>query len=81
MSRLCGASFGLLLFSAMVVCGLLADNPVPQIVLRALLGLLGGFILGSLAGWIGVCVVRDNVPTFEGDENMPVEEAGEVEAS
>ncbi len=65
----------------MIVCGLLAGNPVPHIVTRALLGLLGGFILGSLAGWIGVCVVRDNVPTFEGDENAPVEVAGKVEAS
>lgn len=65
----------------MIVCGLLAGNPVPQIVLRALLGLLGGFILGSLAGWIGVCVVRDNVPTFDNDETMPVKEAGDVEVS
>ena len=44
----------------MIVCGMWAGNPVPGIVSRALIGLLGGFVLGSLAGWIGAHIVREN---------------------
>jgi hypothetical protein len=51
----------------MIVCGMLAGNPVPSIVARALVGLAGGFVLGSLAGWIGAHVVRENVVPPAGD--------------
>ncbi len=44
----------------MTICGMLAGNPVSSIITRALLGLFGGFLLGSLAGWFGLHIVREN---------------------
>jgi hypothetical protein len=58
-ARLSGACCGLILFSGMLVCGLLAGNQPESIVLRALVGLIGGVLLGSLAGWIGLHIVND----------------------
>ena len=65
MARVCGACCGLLLFSAMIVAGMLAGNAVPAIVVRALVGLFFGLILGSLAGWIVALVAQENVKTQE----------------
>ncbi len=75
MAQLCGASCGLLLFSAMVVCGMMAGNPVETIVVRAIGGLLGGLMLGTVAGWIGTVVVQDVAEASEGDvEGVVAEE-------
>lgn len=60
MAQVCGACCGLLVFSAIILCGMLAGNSVAHIMLRALLGLFGGYLLGSLSGWIGTFVVRDD---------------------
>ena len=71
MVRLCGACLGLLVFSAMIVRGLLVGNPPEVILERALIGLVGGTLLGCVAGWLGSIVVADNLPsppeTPEGD--------------
>lgn len=61
MAQLCGVCCGLLAFSAMLLCGLLAGNPVQVIVLRAVGGLFGGLVLGTLAGWVGTLIVQDNI--------------------
>ena len=63
MVRLCGACLGLLVFSAMIVRGLLVGNPPEVILERALIGLLGGTLLGCVAGWLGSIVVADNLPS------------------
>ncbi len=60
MARVCGACCGLLVFSAIILCGLLAGNSAEHIMLRAVFGLLAGYLLGSLSGWIGTCIVRDD---------------------
>ncbi len=78
MAQLCGASCGLLIFSAMIVCGMMAGNPVETITLRAIGGLFGGLVLGMVAGWIGTIVVRDIAQTSGGDEEVAVAE--EIEA-
>ncbi len=65
MAQVCGACCGLLLFSAMIVCGMLADNSVQRIVLRAVAGLLGGYVLGTVSGWIGMIVIRENLPAMD----------------
>jgi MFS family permease len=75
MARLYGACLGLLLFSAMILCGMVAGNSVQNIVLRALAGLAGGFIVGSLAGWIGLSVAKDNAAAPGGDGNKTPEKA------
>lgn len=78
MAQLCGASCGLLVFSAMIACGMMAGNPVETITLRAIGGLFGGLVLGMVAGWIGTIVVRDIAETSEGDAEVVVAE--EIEA-
>ncbi|MFQ5410716.1 MAG: hypothetical protein ACE5EC_00395 [Phycisphaerae bacterium] len=75
MAALCGAASGLMAFSAMLFCGLWAGNRIETIVLRAVGGLLGGYVLGSLVGWIGTIVVRDNVNVAVDEEDAPNEEA------
>ena len=80
MARLCGASCGLLLFSAMIFCGILAGNPAEVIVLRAVGGLFGGLFLGMLAGCIGVLIVRDNVKSSLEDEAEEAEAFTETTA-
>lgn len=61
----------------MILCGMFAGNPVTSIMTRALLGLLGGFVLGSLAGWIGLYIVRENArPAFGDDADAMSPEAG-----
>lgn len=67
MARLYGVCLGLLLFSAIILSGMLAGNSAERVVSRAVLGLLGGFVLGTTAGWIGVWIVRDNIPAYGGD--------------
>ncbi len=61
MTQLSGVTCGLLVFSAMIICGLMANNPVEVIILRAVGGLFGGLLLGTLAGWLGTLVVQENV--------------------
>jgi len=51
----------------MIVAGMLAGNPVPKIIARALVGLVFGFILGSLSGWIAATVARENAKTGENE--------------
>ncbi len=67
MARLYGVCLGLLLFSAIIICGMLAGNSAERIVLRAVLGLVGGFVVGATAGWIGLSIVKDNVPVYDGE--------------
>ena len=43
----------MLVFSAMIVRGLLVGNPPEVILERALIGLLCGTLLGCVAGWLG----------------------------
>lgn len=59
MARLCGVCCGLLVFSATVLSGLFAGNPVEKIILRSVVGLSGGYVLGCIAGWIALVVVND----------------------
>lgn len=73
MTQLSGVTCGLLVFSAMIVCGLMAGNPVEVIILRAVGGLFGGLVLGSLAGWLGMLIVQENV-----DVAADVPEAEEI---
>ncbi len=74
MARICGVCCGLLLFSAMIVCGMLAGNPPPQTILRALLGLFVGYLLGSFSGWLGMFVVQENMPAPDGGDDQATDQ-------
>ncbi len=80
MTQLSGVTCGLLVFSAMIVCGLTAGNPVEVIILRAVGGLFGGLMLGTLAGWLGTLVVRENVEVADGspDADEARDQTGDV---
>ena len=65
MARLCGASCGMLVFSATIFIGLFDGASVERIILRALVGLFGGCILGCFAGTLALHVVQDNLPKPE----------------
>ncbi len=75
---MCGACFGLLLFSAMIVCGMLAGNSVEGIVLRAVFGLFGGFVMGLVVGWVGLLVVAERPAEETESPSDAIEEATEV---
>ncbi|MBP7744992.1 MAG: hypothetical protein KA383_02595 [Phycisphaerae bacterium] len=61
MIRHTGAQIGLLAFAVAVVAGLYAGNPATVILMRALLALLGGVVIGQLAGWAAKLVLRDHL--------------------
>ena len=66
LARLCGSCCGLLIFSAMILRGLLAGNAAEMILQRALIGLFGGLLLGTILGRVGLAVVSDNLPDTDG---------------
>ncbi len=74
MARICGVCCGLLLFSAMIVCGMMAGNPPPKTILRALVGLFVGYLLGLLSGWLGMFVVQENIPAPDGGPDSPTDQ-------
>lgn len=65
MVRLCGACCGLLVFSATILAGLLANNPIEKIMLRSVAGLAGGFLLGCVAAWIALVVFHEQAEAAE----------------
>ncbi len=52
----------------MVVGGLAAGNPVERIMMRALIGLPLGFLLGVVVGSIGMFIVQDQLDRSMGDD-------------
>lgn len=82
MARVCGACCGLLVFSAIILCGMLAGNSVEHIILRAVFGLVAGYLLGALSGWIGTCIVRDDAAkAIAGTAVEPTAAAEQTEAA
>ena len=71
MTQLCGACCGLLVFSAMILRGMLVGNPPQVVILRALIGLAAALVLGQLVGWIGSILVRDNLPQPPDSDSDP----------
>ncbi len=58
----------------------MAGNPVQSIILRSLCGLLGGFALGTVSGWIGTLIVKENTDTEPGDNAKSPEEGDKPKA-
>ncbi|HUN80354.1 MAG TPA: hypothetical protein VMV81_02480 [Phycisphaerae bacterium] len=62
MTKATGACCGLLVFSAMILRGLLVGNEPQVVITRALIGMAAAIVLGQFVGWIGSVIVRDNLP-------------------
>jgi len=60
LNRLTSAVVGLLAFAGCILVGLIADNPVSTIVLRALAGLFGGMVVGYIAGALAQVVINEH---------------------
>ncbi len=61
MVRLCGACCGLTLFCAMLTYGLLAGADVQPLLLRSVAVMAAGVVLGSVAGWLGLAIMKENI--------------------
>jgi NhaP-type Na+/H+ or K+/H+ antiporter len=61
MVRSIGAQLGLLAFSLAILAGLYAGNSPTTILLRALLVLLMGAVLGQTVGWGAKLILRDHL--------------------
>ena len=59
-TRLCAAIIGLLAFAGMILAGLAAENAFETIILRALVGMAGGMVVGFGAGYIAERVVYEH---------------------
>ena len=59
-TRLTSAVVGLLAFAGMVLAGLAAGNSVSTILQRALVGLVGGMVVGWVAGYVTENVVHEH---------------------
>ncbi|MBX3394073.1 MAG: hypothetical protein KF841_01770 [Phycisphaerae bacterium] len=68
MASLFGVTCGLLAFAGMILRGLFSGNAVEVILLRAMGGLFGFLIIGTIAGWIAGCVLQDR-PLAESEED------------
>ncbi len=62
------AACGLLVFAGMILRGLVVNNPVDVILLRALAGLFAALVLGRMAGWIAERVLNDELSVKSADD-------------
>jgi len=56
-----GAQIGLLAFAVAVAAGLYAGNSATVVLVRALLALAAGAVVGQFAGWATKAVLRDHL--------------------
>jgi MFS family permease len=61
MVRSIGVQIGLLAFAVATIAGVYAGNPPTVILLRALLAMLLGAVVGQAAGWAAKVVLRDHL--------------------
>ena len=80
-ARLCGAIVGLLVFAGMILAGLAVGNPFVTIVQRALVGLAGGVLVGSIGGYIAENIILQHVSDIiDAEAAVEAQELIEVEA-
>ncbi len=77
MASIFGVTCGLLAFSAMILRGLMTGNAVDVILLRALGGLFGFLIAGTIAGWVAARVLEDRESIPKNDDDAATD-AGEL---
>jgi hypothetical protein len=61
MVRTTSVQIGLLAFAVAGLAGIYAGNPVTVILLRAMLAMLVGTVIGQIAGWTAKAVLRDHL--------------------
>jgi hypothetical protein len=70
----------LIAFAVAMVMGLLAENPADTILLRGLVAMLGGWILGGAVGLVAEHVVRIEMRKIDAAEGAEPAEFGDGEA-
>lgn len=58
----------------MILRGMMAGNPVEIILQRALVGLVGGTLIGLVLGWLATVITSENLPSADDAEPIPVAE-------
>ncbi len=61
MGRICGAGIGFLAFSLSLIIGLVVGNSFTTVVLRAVVVLFLGYILGCTLFWVGQKVIIEHL--------------------
>lgn len=74
MVRLCGASLGLFAFAIAIFQGLLAGNPTPVILSRALWALPAFCIIGLIVGWVSYRVLDEHTIRLNREMFSEIEE-------
>ncbi|MCK6454989.1 MAG: hypothetical protein L6Q92_00460 [Phycisphaerae bacterium] len=64
--RVMGAGAGMLIFAAMLLRGALVNNSFDVVLVRALVGLLAGVVLGWTGGWVAVRVLQEHCGSTRG---------------
>lgn len=67
-----------MIFSAIITAGLASGVEVERLALRAVAGIVGGFALGAIAGWVGGHIARDQKAAQQQSADQ-ADQAGGVE--
>lgn len=68
-SRLVAACLALAAFAVSIIAGLAVDNPADVILTRALICMLGGLVVGLIAGTLAERVVQEQIAKLVGGED------------
>jgi hypothetical protein len=61
MARSIGVQIGLLAFGVAIIAGIYAQNPPTVTLTRGLVDMVVGLVVGQLAGWAALQVLRDHL--------------------
>ena len=75
-TKVIAASCGLTAFTVGILAGLFADNPAETILLRALVALVAGQVVGLIVGAIGERTVGEAIKAYEKARPVPGTKAG-----
>lgn len=83
-TKVVGACCGLSAFAIAIVSGMSVDNPFEDVVMRALIGLVAGYAVGTIVGGIGEKTISDGLRAYKATHPIGVNEksgAGEKSAA
>jgi hypothetical protein len=63
--RIIATSFALIAFAAAIICGVAADNTASTIIWRAILVMLGAYMVGRAVGWAAERAIAEHVEHYK----------------